>query len=200
ISIPTDQDEATLTIGDRCVHLTNLQKLFWAHQRITKRDLLQYYLDVSKFLLPHLLDRPMVMKRYPNGADGEFFFMKRAPSSRPEWIKICSIPHRRGNIIDFVLVQNLATLLWVVNLGCIDLNPWYGRCPMYDQPDYLHFDLDPMPRVPFAKVREAALLVHESLEALKMPSYAKTTGSRGIHIYVPIVRGPEQKLVWGIAK
>ena len=200
ISIPADQDEATLTIGDRSVHLTNLQKLFWAHQRITKRDLLQYYLDVSKFLLPHLLDRPMVMKRYPNGADGEFFFMKRAPSSRPEWIKICSIPHRRGNIIDFVLVQNLPALLWVVNLGCIDLNPWYGRCDDYDRPDFLHFDLDPGPGADFQRVCDVAMKLRDLLDELHMPTYVKTTGSKGLHLYVPIVRGPLQKEVWTVAK
>src|SRR5215217_383247 len=124
--IPTQQDEATITIDGRDVHVTNLQKLFWPDRKIAKRDLLQYYANVSKYLLPHLLDRPMVMKRYPNGAEEEFFFMKRAPSPRPDWVKICSVPHKRGNIIDFVLVQDLPTLLWVVNLGCIDLNPWYG--------------------------------------------------------------------------
>ena len=83
------------------------------------------------------------MKRYPNGADGKCFFMKRAPSPRPEWIETCAIEHASGNIIDFPMVQDLASLLWVVNLGCIDLNPWYARCDDVDRPDYLHFDLDP---------------------------------------------------------
>ena len=198
--IPTEHDEATLTLNGREIRLTNLRKLFWAHHKITKRDLLQYYANVSRYLLPHLIDRPMVMKRYPNGADGEFFFMKRAPSPRPDWIKICSIPHRRGNIIDFVLVQDLPTLLWVVNLGCIDLNPWYGRCDDYDRPDYLNFDLDPGPGADFQRACDVAIKLRELLDDLHMPTYVKTTGSKGLHIYVPIVREPVQKEVWTIAK
>jgi bifunctional non-homologous end joining protein LigD len=142
----------------------------------------------------------MVMKRYPNGAEGDFFFMKRAPSPRPDWIQVCTIPHKSGNIIDFPVIHDLPSLLWVVNLGCIDLNPWYARCDDVHRPDFLHFDLDPVPNAEFAQVREAALVMHETLDSLKMPNFAKTTGSRGIHVYVPIVRGPLQKEVWTIAK
>jgi bifunctional non-homologous end joining protein LigD len=200
LRIPTDAGEVALSIGGRSVRLTNLDKVFWPELNLTKRDLLQYYADVSSVLLPHVTDRAMVMKRYPNGAAGDFFFMKRAPSPRPDWIAICSIAHSSGNVIDFPMVQDLASLLWVVNLGCIDLNQWYARCDDVDRPDYLHFDLDPGPGVEFAKVRETALLVHEALDALKMPNFAKTTGSKGIHVYVPIVRGPTQKQVWTFAK
>lgn len=142
----------------------------------------------------------MVMKRYPNGIAGEFFFMKRAPSPRPSWIKICAIEHASGNVIGFPVVQHLASLLWVVNLGCIDLNPWYARCDDVYRPDYLHFDLDPVEGTPFERVLETALLVRDALASLKFASYAKTTGSRGIHVYVPIVRGPLQKQVWTFAK
>jgi bifunctional non-homologous end joining protein LigD len=200
IVIPRQTDSVTVTLGDREVRLTNLDKLFWEHRRITKGDLLQYYADVSSYLLPHLIDRPMVMKRYPNGADGEHFFMKRAPAPRPEWVKVCSIPHRRGNVIDFPLVHDLATLLWIVNLGCIDLNPWYGRCDDYDRPDYLNFDLDPGPGADFGRVQDTALRLRDVLDHLGMSSYVKTTGSRGLHVYVPIVRGPLQKEVWTVAK
>ena len=142
----------------------------------------------------------MVMKRYPNGAAGKFFFQKRAPVPRPEWIEICSITHASESVIDFPIVADLSSLLWLVNLGCIDLNPWYARCDDVDRPDFLHFDLDPVPGADFAQVRETALLVHEALDALKMPNFAKTTGSRGIHVYVPIVREPLQKQVWTFAK
>ena len=142
----------------------------------------------------------MVMKRYPHGAHGEFFFMKRAPTPRPDWIVTCSIEHESQNIIDFPVVQDLPTLLWLINLGCIDLNPWYARCDDVDRPDWLHFDLDPGPGASFDDVRDAALLVREALETFAMPSYAKTTGSSGIHVYVPIVRGPTQKQVWSFAK
>src|SRR5207247_11381572 len=104
--------------------LPNLRKPFWPDLGITKGDLLQYYADVSPVLLPHLVNRSMVMKRYPHGAGGEFFFMKHAPVPRPEWIQICSIAHASGNIVDFPVVQDLASLLWIVNLGCIALTHW----------------------------------------------------------------------------
>jgi len=200
IEIPRSAEQFEITLSRREVKLTNLKKLFWPDLKITKRDLIQYYADVASVLLPHLQDRAMVMKRYPNGAAGDFFFMKRAPSPRPPWIELCSIEHGSGNIIDFPIIQDLPALLWVINLGCIDLNQWYARCDDVDRPDYLHFDLDPVPGATWENVLETALVVRAALEPLKMPSYPKTTGSKGIHIYVPIVRGPTQKQVWTIAK
>jgi len=139
------------------------------------------------------------MRRYPNGATGEAFFMKRAPSPRPDWIEICEIAHDSGNVIGFPIVQDVASLLWLVNLGCIDLNQWYARCDDVDRPDYLHFDLDPGTAT-FTEVLETALIVHEALRGLGMPDCVKTTGSKGLHVYVPIVRGPTQKDVWTAAK
>jgi bifunctional non-homologous end joining protein LigD len=198
--IPPRVDDVDLTVDGRIVRLTNLNKLFWDEIKLTKRDLLQYYADVSEALLPHLTDRAMVMKRYPNGAAGKCFFMKRAPTPRPEWIATCSIEHGSGNIIDFPMVQDLPSLLWLVNLGCIDLNPWYARCDDVDRPDYLHFDLDPVPEATYETVRESALIVRTALEGLGMQPIAKTTGSRGIHVYVAIERGPTQKQVWTFAK
>ena len=200
IRIPTDESEAELTIAGKRLKLTNLDKIFWRDERITKRDLLQYYADVAPALLPHLRDRAMVMKRYPNGAAGKCFFMKRVPEPHPAWIETCSIAHKSGNVIDFPMIQDVASLLWVVNLGCIDLNQWYARCDDVDRPDYLHFDLDPGPGVKFAKVLEAALVVRDALEALDMAPLVKTTGSSGVHLYVPIKRGPLQKRVWTFAK
>ncbi len=200
VSIPTALTEAVLELSGRKVKLTNLLKPFWPKLGLTKGDLLRYYLRISPVLLPHLVDRAMVMKRYPNGAAGEYFFQKRAPQPRPDWIEICSIEHASGNIIDFPVVRDLATLLWIINLGCIDLNPWYARCDDIDRPDYLHFDLDPVPPAGFGKVLETAKIVHRALDALGMPNLAKTTGSRGMHVYVPIVRGPLQKQVWTFAK
>jgi bifunctional non-homologous end joining protein LigD len=198
--IPTDASEVELKLNGRLVKLTNLQKVFWPDEGIRKGDLLRYYAEISPMLLPHLVDRAMVMKRYPNGAAGPFFFQKRAPEPRPDWIETCSIKHTNSGVIDFPIVRDLATLLWIVNLGCIDLNPWYARCNDVQRPDYLHFDLDPVPGAGFDKVRQTALLVHHALDALNMANFAKTTGSRGIHIYVPIVRGPVQKEVWAFAK
>ena len=142
----------------------------------------------------------MVMKRYPNGATGKCFFMKRVPEPHPPWIETCTIEHKSGNVIDFPMVQDLASLLWVVKLGCIDLNQWYARCDDVERPDYLHFDLDPGPGVKFGNVLEAALVVRDALETLGMTPLVKTTGSSGVHLYVPIKRGPLQKRVWTFAK
>jgi len=200
IKLPKNEKNLEVEVNGRVVKLTNLDKLFWPKRGVTKRDLIQYYLDVAPVLLPHLKDRAMVMKRYPNGAAGDFFFMKRAPSPRPSWIEICSIEHSSGNVINFPMIQDLASLMWVINLGCIDLNQWYARCDDVDRPDYLHFDLDPVPGASFEKVIEAALFLKVALDSLKIPSYPKTTGSKGIHIYVPIEYGPTQKQVWTFAK
>jgi bifunctional non-homologous end joining protein LigD len=200
VTLPRGRNSVELDVGGRRVRLTNLDKVFFPDIGATKRDLLQYYADVAPVLLPHLRDRAMVMKRYPDGAAGAFFFMKRAPSPRPEWIATCPIEHASGSVIDFPVIDDLAALLWVVNLGCIDLNQWYARCDDVDRPDYLHFDLDPVGEVPFAAVREAAVVVNETLATLGMPTYVKTTGSRGLHVYVPILRGPTQKQVWEVSK
>ncbi len=176
LEIPRGAPETRIEVGGGTVHLTNLEKIFWPELGLTKRDLLQYYLDVSPWLLRHLKDRAMVMKRYPNGIHGPFFFMKRAPERRPDFIRICSIEHASGNVIGFPVVEDQASLLWVVNLGCIDLNPWYARCDDVYRPDYLHFDLDPTPDSPFERVLETALVVREALDALKIKSYAKNDG------------------------
>lgn len=200
IEIPAEADSCDVKCGTKKITLTNLKKIFWPKLGKTKRDLLLYYVKVAPALLPHLKDRAMVMKRYPNGIEGKFFFMKRTPPYRPDWLETCSIAHKSGNIIDFPIAQDLPSLLWIVNLGCIDLNPWYARCDDVDRPDFLHFDLDPVPPAGFAEVCQVALVVKQYLDQRKVESYAKTTGSRGIHIYVPIQRKPLQKEVWRVAK
>ena len=199
IDIPSGGD-AKLVIEGKEVRLTNLDKPFWPERGITKGGLIQYYADIALVLLPHIRDRAMVMKRYPHGAASEPFFMKRAPVPRPEWIRTCSITHGSGNVIDFPVIDDMPSLLWVINLGCIDLNQWYARCDDINRPDYVHFDLDPGPGATFDHVRESALIVRDALEGLKMKPLVKTSGSRGMHVYVPIVRGPLQKVVWTFAK
>ena len=184
----------------RTVQLTNLDKIFWTAEKITKGQLIQYYSDVAPVLLPHIRDRAMVMKRYPHGAAGEFFFMKRAPVPRPEWIRTCRIDHGSKGVIDFPVIDDLPSLLWVINLGCIDLNQWYASCDDVDRPDYVHFDLDPGPGATWQNVLACGLIVRDALTTLRMPSFVKTTGSRGLHVYVPIVRGPVQKDAWTFAK
>jgi bifunctional non-homologous end joining protein LigD len=196
---PWTGERAVVRTAGRTLPLTNLRKPFWPDEGITKGDLLGYYLHVAPHLLPHLRDRPMVLRRYPNGLKDPGFFMKQAPAARPEWVETCRVRHG-ARAIDFVLVQDLAALLWVVNLGCIDLNPWPSRRDAPDAPDTLTFDLDPGPSTPFALVREAALAVRDGLGALGMPAYPKTTGSRGIHVAVPLRRGPSAERVWRFAK
>jgi bifunctional non-homologous end joining protein LigD len=200
VTIPADVNDVVLPVAGRDVRLTNLRKPFWPELGVTKGDLIQYYADVSDVLLPHIRDRAMVMKRYPHGADGAFFFMKRAPTPRPDWIRTCAIEHESGNVIDFPVIDDVPSLLWVINLGCIDLNQWYARCDDVDRPDYVHFDLDPGDGATFAQVGEASLIVHEALVTLGMKPLVKTSGSKGLHVYVPIVRGPVQKQVWTFAK
>jgi len=199
VRIP-EAENALLRVGGHEVQLTNLGKVFWPELGYTKRDLLQYYADVSSALLPHLKDRAMVMKRFPNGIHGKWFFMKRTPSPSPDWLQTCEIMHKSGNLIAFPMVQDLASLLWVVNLGCIDLNQWYARCDDIDRPDYVHFDLDPVEGAGFDGVRKTALIVRDALQSLGMNPLVKTSGSRGMHVYIPIVRGPVQKDVWHFAK
>ena len=200
IRIPDDRNEVKLRVGGRTITLTNLDKVFFPRAGLAKRDLLRYYADVAAILLPHLRDRAMVMKRYPNGIRGKWFFMKRAPTPRPEWLETCEIMHKSRNLIAFPMVQDLASLLWIINLGCVDLNPWYARCDDTDRPDFLNFDLDPARGATFAQARETALVVRDALEKLGMRPMVKTSGSEGLHLYVAIARGPTQKQVWTFAK
>ncbi len=199
VRIPQAGD-ADVRAGRRTVHLTNLDKVFFPERGYTKGDLLRYYAAVADYLLPHLRNRGITMKRYPNGIHGKFFFMKRTPSSAPEWIETCEVLHKSASLIAFPLAQDLASLLWLINLGCIDLNQWYAPCDDVNRPDCLNFDLDPGDEAPFESVRETAALVRAELERLGMKPIAKTSGASGIHVYVPIVRGPLQKQVWTFAK
>lgn len=198
--VPPDQDQVVVRLGEREVTLTNLRKVYWPDEGYTKGDLIRYYLTLAPVILPHVRDRPMTMKRYPHGIEGEFFFMKRIPREAPSWIRTCEVPTDDPERLFAPLVQDVATLLWVVNLGCIDLNPAYWRCDAIDYPDYLHFDLDPTEGAAFAQIRQVALLIKRGLDSLGMPSYPKSTGGRGIHVYVPIARGPSQDEVWAFAK
>jgi bifunctional non-homologous end joining protein LigD len=201
LTIPSDRPAAALEAAPgRTVQLTNLDKVFFPERGFTKRDLLQYYADIAPLVVPYLTGRAMVLKRYPNGVGGDFFYMKRTPPGRPPWLRTCAIEHGSGSVIDFPIVDDVAGLLWTVNLGCIDLNEWYARCDDTDRPDYLHFDLDPVEGTPFATVREVALRVRDALVDLGMLPVVKTTGSSGMHVYVAIVRGPLQKEVWTFAK
>ncbi len=180
--------------GERVLKLSNREKAFWPDEGITKGDLLAYYRAIAPVLVPHLKDRPFTMKRYPDGWQGEHFFQKDAPKHMPEWIK--KVPYlattretpRRQRWIQVPLVNDELALLWMVNMGCIDMNTWYSRIDKPDRPDFVLFDLDPSPDVGFRETIEVAVLVREVLDALGLASFPKTSGSRGIHILVPIAR------------
>ena len=180
--------------GKRVLKLSNLDKPFWPDEGITKGDLLAYYRDVAPAVVPHLKDRPFTMKRYPDGAFGKFFFQKDAPTHMPDWIPTVELmvstrekPRQRRKI-SAPLVNDELALLWMVNMGCIDLNTWYSRIDKPERPDFVLFDLDPSDDVGFKETVEVALLVKQALDALELESVVKTSGSDGIHVLVPIAR------------
>jgi bifunctional non-homologous end joining protein LigD len=180
------------------VRLSNLDKPFWPDDDpsggITKGDLLDYYRAVAPVVVPHLRDRPFTMRRYPDGAYGKAFFQKDAPKGMPEWIPRFHVqvstrerpPRRRW--IDAPLVNEERALLWMVNMGCIDLNAWYSRVDRAERPDFVLFDLDPSPDVGFREVVQVALLVKQALDALGLVSFAKTSSAEGMHVLVPVER------------
>jgi bifunctional non-homologous end joining protein LigD len=178
--LPLDRKEVTTTIDGHSLKFTNLDKLYYPDDGYTKRDLLNYYDAVAELLLPYLKDRPLSLKRYPNGIHAEYFFQKNTPSGYPSWLRTRTIEKLR-----YVLADDRASLLYLTNLGCIDQNPWMSRVGSLEHPDFILIDLDPQ-ECAFAKIVEAALLVKQKLDALGLTGYPKTTGGDGMHIYIPI--------------
>jgi bifunctional non-homologous end joining protein LigD len=185
--------EEEIRRGKRTLRLSNLDKVFFPESGLTKGDLLAYYRDVAPVLVPHLKGRPFTMKRYPDGRDGKFFFQKDAPKHMPEWIesrafRSTSRESRQKRMIRYPLVNDELALLWMVNMGCIDMNVWYSRVDRPERPDFVLFDLDPSPDVGFPEVVQVALLVKEVLDALGLEGCPKTSGADGMHVLVPIQR------------
>jgi bifunctional non-homologous end joining protein LigD len=178
--------------GRRELRFSNVDKPFWPEIGITKGDLIAYYRDVADAVVPHLRKRPFTMKRYPDGWQGKSFFQKNAPAHMPGWIERAPFPSstREGErrVIDYALVNDELALLWMANMGCIDLHTWASRVDKPDRPDWVMFDLDPSEGSGFEEVLEVALLVKQLLDLLELESYPKTSGSRGIHVLVPISR------------
>jgi bifunctional non-homologous end joining protein LigD len=176
------------------VKLSNLDKVFFPREGITKGDLIDYYRAVAPVLLPHLRDRPFTMRRYPDGAEGKAFFQKDAPSHTPDWIPRFRVEvstresPRRKKWIEAPLVNDEDALLWMVNMGCIDMNTWYSRVDKPDRPDFVLFDLDPSPDVGFKETVRVALIVKEALDALGLTSFPKTSSADGMHVLVPVER------------
>src|SRR5215213_4969384 len=175
-----------LEVGGREVAISNPDKVFFPRIGATKLDLVRYYIAVAPGALAGAGGRPMALKRFVNGAAGEAFFQKRAPDNRPEWLRTVTLSFPSGRTADEVVIDDAAGLAWVVNLGCIDLNPHPVRADDLDHPDELRVDLDPVPGVPWSQVREVALVTRDALESVGLVGWPKTSGSRGIHINVRI--------------
>jgi bifunctional non-homologous end joining protein LigD len=173
--------EATLTIDGHRLKFTNLDKVFYPKEGYRKRDLLNYYDAVAPLILPYLKDRPLSLKRYPNGIEADYFFQKEVAESFPKWLRM-----EVADDIRYVIGDDRATLLFLVNLGCIDHNPWMSRIGSLENPDYLLIDLDPQ-NCEYQKIVEAALVVRGKLDLAELESYPKTTGGDGMHIFVPLV-------------
>jgi DNA ligase D-like protein (predicted polymerase) len=177
-----------LEVAGREVTVTNPDKVFFPRTGHTKLDLVRYYLAVADGALRGVAGRPMALKRFVNGAEGEAFFQKRAPDSRPEWVETVELSFPSGRTAHEVVVSDAAQLAWVVNLGCIDLNPHPVRADDLDHPDELRVDLDPVRGVPWPQVRDVALVIREVLEDFGLVGWPKTSGSRGFHVYSRIER------------
>jgi DNA ligase D-like protein (predicted polymerase) len=173
-------------VSGREVTITNPDKVYFPKAGYTKLDLVNYYLAVGEGALRGVYRRPMVLKRFVDGAEGEPFFQKRAPANHPDWIDTATITFPSGRSANLAVADEVSDVIWAVNLGCIDLNPWPVRADDVDHPDELRIDLDPTPEATFAQVRDVAMVVRDVLEEHAMRGYPKTSGSRGIHINVRI--------------
>ncbi len=177
-----------MQIDGREVRITNPDKVFFPQAGYTKGDLVNYYLAVAEGAIRAVFNRPMALKRFVQGAEGEAFFQKRAPSGRPPWIETAVLSFPSGRTAEEIVVRDAAQLAWVINLGCIDLNPHPVRADDLDHPDELRIDLDPMPGIPWSQVREVAMVAKSVLDDMGLTGWPKTSGSRGFHIYCRIER------------
>ncbi len=182
----SSKSEHYLELNGHEVKVSNPDKIFFKEIGVTKLDLVNYYLAVAPGAIRGVYDRPTSLKRFPNGADGDFFFQKRVPSPRPEWIQTAIVRFPSGRSAEFLTIVDEAHLVWAINLGCIDLNPWPVRRTDLDRPDELRVDIDPTPGIPFEHVREVSMVVKEVLDEHGLTGFPKTSGSRGIHINVRI--------------
>ena len=177
----------SLKVNGHVVTLTNQEKLYWPDEGITKGDLINYYNTISAYILPYLKGRPQSLRRNPNGIADKGFFHKDAGQEAPEWVDTITIPSESADKdIEYILCNNKATLLYLNNLGCIELNPWNSRTANLDKPDYMVIDLDPSDKNTFEQIIDAALVVKDILDQAGANAYCKTSGSRGLHIYVPL--------------
>lgn len=175
-----------ITVEDRELKLTNLDKIYWPELKITKGDMINYYVELSPYLLPHLKNRPFSMKPFPDGIYGDSFYQKEVPKEAPSWYRSTPIPSGRRGMVNWGLINDLPSLVWIANRGCIEMHTWFSRLPNLATPDVAVLDLDPSPESPFTDVIRIALLFKQLLDDLKLHSFPKTSGMSGMHIYIPI--------------
>lgn len=176
-----------IKVGSEIIALSNLDKVYWPEDGYTKGDLLKYYYDVSKYILPYLKDRPLIMKRYPNGIEGKFFHQHDV-NETPDYVRTTSLEVEEGggHTVDYIIGDNLSTLLYMANLGAIERHPWNSRTSELDLPDWLVLDLDPGEGIDYGTICDLALTVKDVLGRIGLKGYPKTSGSRGLHVYVPL--------------
>ncbi len=178
-----------VAIGINQVKITNPEKVFWPGQGFTKGDMINYYSQLAPYLLPHLQSRPLVLVRYPHGTEGEYFYQKSCPAYAPGFVNIAPVPHGPDKTINYILGNNMETLIWIANQGAIEIHPWYSRWPTVDYPDVAVFDLDPADGATFDDVLEIALLIKQALASFGLEVYPKTSGATGLHLFLPLAPG-----------
>ncbi len=174
-----------MNVAGRKVKLTNLEKIYWP-EGLTKAHLIKYYTDIAPVLLPYLRNRPLVLKRYPDGIDGEAFYQKECPDYAPSWIKTYPVVHTEKTI-NYIICNDLATLVWLANQGCIEIHAFLSTAPKIDYPDIAVLDLDPAPGGAFAQVLEVALLIRQTLAWFNLRAFVKTSGASGLHLFIPLL-------------
>ena len=181
------QKKQEIKVGDRTLTVSNLEKALYPAARFTKGQVIDYYTRVSRYLLPHLKNRPVTMKRYPDGIEGKHFYEKDAPRFTPEWVRTFPVPRRGGGRdIRYVLINDLPTLVWCANLANLEIHPFLHRAPHIDRPTHMVFDLDPGEGADILNCVEVAFLLKGLLEHLKLESFPKVSGSKGLQVYVPL--------------
>jgi len=189
----------TLKVGGKTVEVSNLDKIFYPKNGFTKGDVIAYYLRIAPVLLPHLKNRPVTLKRYPDGVEGSFFYEKQAPSHAPSWIKTVPVA-KTGGCIDYLLLNDLPSLLWVTNLANLELHPFLHRAGSLERPTQLVFDLDPGPPANLLDCAGVALLIRDLFSDLGLRSFAKTSGSKGLQIAVPLNTAVDYEKTGAFAK
>jgi bifunctional non-homologous end joining protein LigD len=181
-----EKKDTTVDVGGRTLKVSNLDKVLYPDVGFTKAQIIDYYARIAPVLVPHLRDRALTLKRYPNGVDKGFFFEKNCPSHAPDWVAKAPVPADKNKTIDYCMAQDTATVVWLANLAALELHPLLSRWPDVEQPTLLVFDLDPGPPADAVQCAEVALLLRAMLEGLGLHAWPKTSGSKGLQVYVPL--------------